>query len=125
MGHSRRFWHVRSMSGYGVISEMPVVLRILPRRSPPSMRHLRRSGLPRALNYSLVRRHRILDLALNIPAQNFDKFCRADWRKSVADQLHTVHQGRIEQIWCDRAKRFRELDQRWRCELYRLRREKK
>jgi hypothetical protein len=26
VGHSRRFWHVRSMSGYGVISEMPVVL---------------------------------------------------------------------------------------------------
>jgi len=25
-GHSRRYWHVRSMSGYGVISEMPVVL---------------------------------------------------------------------------------------------------
>jgi hypothetical protein len=25
---SRRFWHVRSISGYGVISEMPVV-RIL------------------------------------------------------------------------------------------------
>ena len=25
-GHSRRFWHVRSMSDYGVISEMPVVL---------------------------------------------------------------------------------------------------
>jgi hypothetical protein len=49
---------------------------------------------------------------LNIPAQNFDKFYRADRRKSVVDQLHTVHQGRIEQIWCDRAKRFRELDQR-------------
>ena len=25
LGHSRRFWHVRSMSDYGVISEMPVI----------------------------------------------------------------------------------------------------
>ena len=29
MGHSRRFWHVRSMSGYGINPEMPVV-RFLP-----------------------------------------------------------------------------------------------
>src|SRR6202040_1927408 len=28
-GHSRRFWHVRVMSGWGVISEMPGV-RFLP-----------------------------------------------------------------------------------------------
>jgi hypothetical protein len=27
LGHSRRFWYDRSMSGYGVASEMPIVRR--------------------------------------------------------------------------------------------------
>jgi hypothetical protein len=46
LGHSRRFWHARNMSGYGIISEVPIYS---PWTGNDLHQHLRSAGLDTAI----------------------------------------------------------------------------
>jgi transposase len=94
LGHSRRFWHVRSMSGYGVISEVPVVRFCRLKASVFSKIHavVDTNGMPvhLALTPGEAHDNRLCPALLSaLPPQTMllaDRGYDADWIRELARQ---------------------------------------